>query len=175
MMRWLAAFVVILIVGGGWLWWSRPPVSDAAQAAVMPGPGMDRPAPDFTLTTLDGKPFTLSALRGKPVVLNFWATWCIPCRNELPTIQRAAAHYGDRVVFAGVDQGETAETVQRFVAELGLTFPIPMDGKQDAATLYNVRGLPTTYFIDADGVIQAMWLGEMTSITLAENIAKIVK
>ena len=137
------------------------------------GPAIGRIAPDFTLQTLAGETFTLSEQRGKPVVLNFWATWCGPCQNELPALQNAAAYFGDQVVFAGVDQGETADVVQKFADKLGLTFAIPMDDQQDAAALYNVHGLPTTYFIDREGVIRALWMGEMNSITLAENVAKI--
>jgi peroxiredoxin len=88
----------------------------------------------------------------------------------LPALQRAAEHYGDSVAVVAVDQGETVETVQRYADELGLTFTIPMDGEGDVGVLYNVKGLPTTFFIDADGVIQSLWMGEMTSVTLAENI-----
>jgi hypothetical protein len=77
------------------------------------------------------------------------------------------------VVFAGVDQGETVEAVQRYLDEMNVTFTIPMDGRGDVGVEYNVRGLPTTYFIDADGVIRSVWMGEMNAIVLAEQIAKI--
>ena len=77
----------------------------------------------------------------------FGPTWCQPCQRELPALQQAAAHFGDRVVFAGVDQGETAEVVQSYVDKLGLTFTIPMDGSGDVGYQYNVKGLPTTFFI----------------------------
>ena len=136
-------------------------------------PAVGRVAPDFTLTTLDGETFQLSALRGKPVVLNFWATWCGPCQNELPAIQKAAAHLGDQVVFVAVDQNEKPDVVQSFVDKLGLTFTIPMDDKGEVGYDYNVQGLPTTFFIDRDGVIQSLWMGEMNIVTLVENIAQI--
>jgi peroxiredoxin len=130
-------------------------------------------APDFTLQTLDGGTFRLSEQRGKPVVLNFWATWCGPCQNELPAVQKAAAHFGDDVVFVGVDQGEKADVVQSFADKLGLTFTIPMDGDGAVGYDYNVQGLPTTFFIDRHGVVKSLWMGEMNSVTLAENIALI--
>jgi thiol-disulfide isomerase/thioredoxin len=143
----------------------------AAEGAAYPAVG--RMAPDVRLPPLDGGSFQLSAQRGKPVVLNFWATWCGPCRNELPAIQKAAEHLGDNVVFAAVDQGEEADLVQSFVDEMGLTFIVPMDDGGEVGIAYNVKGLPTTFFIDRNGVIQSLWMGEMNSVTLAENIARI--
>lgn len=172
MKRWLVVCALILFVGGAWLWESRPVAQPAMALAADPAVG--RPAPDFSLPTLAGDTFTLSAQRGKPVVLNFWATWCQPCQRELPALQQAAERFGDGVVIAAVDQGETAETVQRYVDKLGLTFTVPMDGQQEAADRYNIHGLPTTYFIDAAGVIRSVWVGEMNSIILAEQIAAIV-
>jgi thiol-disulfide isomerase/thioredoxin len=143
----------------------------AAEGEAYPAVG--RLAPDFRLPTLDGGSFQLSSMRGKPVVLNFWATWCGPCQNELPALQKAAEHLEGKVVFAGVDQGEDANVVQTYVDKLGLTFTIPMDAGGELGSRYNVKGLPTTFFIDRNGVIQSLWLGEMNSVTLAENIALI--
>ncbi len=171
MRRWIAVTLAVLVLGSAWLWWTRPPLTAAATTAS--GAGVGLPAPDFTLPTLDGGEFNLAAQRGKPVVLNFWATWCIPCQREMPALQRAAEQYKDAVVFAGVDQGETVEAVQRYLDEMNVTFTIPMDGRGDVGVEYNVRGLPTTYFIDADGVIRSVWMGEMNAIVLAEQIAKI--
>ena len=171
MNRWLICLVGVLVLGGGWLWWSRPTAT--AVPVTVQGPGVGRVAPGFTLPLLHTDDFVLDEYRGKPVVLNFWATWCGPCQNELPVLQKAAAHFGDDVVFVGVDQGETEETVQRFVEKFGLTYAIPLDAHGEVADNYNVKGLPTTFFIDRNGVIQSLWMGEMNSVTLAENIAKI--
>lgn len=166
-------FLSVLLFGGAWLWWTRPAGEPVAVAEAAEGPGIGRVAPDFTLPTVDGGQFVLREQRGKPVVLNFWASWCGPCQRELPAIQRAAEHYGDSVVFAGIDQGETLELVQAYAEQHGLTFTIPLDGNGDIGYDYNVKGLPTTFFIDAEGVIQGLWMGEMNSVTLAENIARI--
>jgi thiol-disulfide isomerase/thioredoxin len=174
MNRWHVLFLGILIFGGSWIWLNRVPIATSALART-PQPAIDHPAPDFTLTTLAGETFDLSEVQGKPVVLNFWATWCGPCQRELPTLQAAAERYGDRVLIVGVDQGEEPATVQRYVDQLGLTFAIPMDADFAVSELYNVRGLPTTYFIDSQGVIRQMWLGEMNSITLAEGVAEILR
>ena len=174
--RWLVVFLVTLIVGSGWLWWTRPvngSVASAPATAAGIGPAVGLTAPDFTLQTLDGGSFQLSAQRGMPVVLNFWATWCGPCQNELPALQKAAQHLGGNVVFAAVDQGEDVDVIQPFVDKLGLTFTIPLDADGQIGLDYNVKGLPTTFFIDRDGVIQSLWMGEMNSVTLAENIALI--
>ena len=172
--RWHGVFLVILLLGGSWLWLNRVPVAVSATARP-PQPAIDYPAPAFTLTTLAGEQFDLSAAQGKPVVLNFWATWCGPCQRELPTLQAAAERYGDQVLIVGVDQGEAPATVQSYVDRLGLTFAIPLDADFAVSELYNVRGLPTTFFIDRQGVIRQMWLGEMNSITLAEGVAGILR
>lgn len=172
--RWHGLFLVILLLGGSWLWLNRVPVAVLATARP-PQPAIDYPAPDFTLTTLAGEQFDLSAVQGKPVVLNFWATWCGPCQRELPTLQAAAERYGDQVLIVGVDQGEAPATVQSYVDKLGLTFTIPLDAEFAVSERYAVRGLPTTFFIDRQGVIRQMWLGEMNSITLAEGVAEILR
>lgn len=170
--RWLAVFVITLLLGSGWVWWSRVP-AEAQATARAPQPAVGYHAPDFTLTTLDGAEFTLSELRGQPVVLNFWATWCGPCQRELPALQTAAERYDGRIVIAGVDQAEPPALVQEYVSRFGLTFPIPLDEKQEVAGRYNVMGLPTTFFIDSDGVIRRIWSGEMNSIVLAEGISQL--
>jgi len=172
--RWYFVFIAILILGGGWLWWSRSPV-DAADDALAAQPAVGRLAPDFTLQTLDGETFQMSDHLGEtPIVLNYWATWCGPCRRELPALQKAAEFYDGEILFLGVDQGEDPETVQAYVDDIGMTFIIPMDADQVAAERYNVKGLPTTFFIDREGKIRTIWAGEMNSVTLAENIARIV-
>jgi peroxiredoxin len=160
-------------LGAPWIWLNRTPVV-AQTDFTTPQPAVNHPAPDFTLTTLDGEEFTLSAQQGTPIVLNFWATWCGPCQNEMPALELASTRFADRVRIIGVDQGEAAADVQRFVDEMGVTFPIPLDGEMKVGQLYNVRGMPTTFFIDRNGVIRHLWIGEMNSVILAEGIATIL-
>lgn len=174
MNRWNLLAILIFIAGSGWIWTSRLPVETAA-AERPSGIAIGQIAPDFTLTTLDGDTFTLSEMKGTPVVLNFWATWCGPCQRELPALQTSAERYRDEVLIVGVDQAEAPAAVQPYVDELGLTFPIPMDADNSVSAQYNVRGLPTTYFIDAEGTIQRIWSGEMNSITLAESIIELIE
>jgi len=172
MNRWHIIFLTILLVGGSWIWQSRLSPAEVAAARSLQ-PAINFQAPDFTLTTLDGDEISLAELRGKPVVLNFWATWCNPCQREMPALQATAEEYADDVVVLGIDQGESAAIVRPFIEEYGISYPIPLDTKFEVASLYNVRGLPTTFFIDRDGVIRHFWLGEMNRITLAEGIAKV--
>jgi thiol-disulfide isomerase/thioredoxin len=111
------------------------------------------PAPDFTLRSLDGAALSLSHQRGKAVVLNFWASWCIPCRTEMPTIERLYRRYKDQgleVVAINLDVLSTAG-VEMFLKEVTLTFPILLDPEWSTARAYRVLGLPTTYLIDRAG------------------------
>lgn len=172
--RWSLAALVIVLAGGFWVWVNRVPV-DLLAAQNTPAPAVGHPAPDFSATLVSGETFSLSGVRGTPVVLNLWATWCGPCISEMPVLERTAQRYGDHLIVLGVDQGEDAATIQQFLNEHGITFPIALDQEQAiGADLYNVTGLPTTYFIDGEGIVQRVWMGEMNTITLEEGIAEIL-
>ncbi len=173
MNRWHVFLITILLAGSAWIWQSRVPV-DYIPASKDPQPAVGHPAPDFTLTTLNGETFTLSDLRGTPVVLNFWATWCGPCRAEMPELENAARRYDPKVRIIGVDQGEAPKVVQEFVDELGVSFTVPMDSDMSVGDTYRIIGLPTTFFIDRDGIIRQIWAGEMNGIILAEAIAGVL-
>lgn len=173
MNRWYLFFVALLIAGPAWLWTSRLPVT-ANPGELSAEPAIGRSAPDFTLTTVDGETLQLSELRGQPVVLNFWATWCGPCRNEMPVLEAASQRFAGQVAFIGVDQGEPPDVVAEYLQELGISFLIPLDSDMSVGDRYQVRGMPTTFFIDKDGMIQHLWVGEMNAIILAEGVAKIV-
>jgi peroxiredoxin len=167
--RWNLLIVLCLTIGLAWIWISRVPSGATAAAnGLPPAPAVGHPAPDFTLTTVTGETFTLSALRGRPVVLNFWATWCPPCRAELPELQAASGRLAGQVQIVGVDQGESASQVQAFADGLGLNFTMPLDTATTVSRLYGVRSLPTTFFIDRSGVIRQIQIGPMTEATLAQ-------
>ncbi|BAS25956.1 TlpA family protein disulfide reductase [Limnochorda pilosa] len=121
-----------------------------------------RPAPAFALETLDGRTVSLEALRGKVVFLNFWASWCGPCRDEAPDLQRFHQAYGDRVVQLGVNYREAEDHIRPFVQEFGLTFPIVRDRDGRVAEAYGMRGVPESWFIDASGVARFHWAGPLT-------------
>ena len=174
MNRWTIAFITILLLGSGWLWWTRLP-ADAAQAVRDPQPAAGHPAPDFTLTRFDtGTDASLSDWQGKPIVLNFWATWCGPCRAEMPALQAAYDQYGGDLLVVGVEQGEENTVVGTFLDEFGITFPILLDTQMTVGRDYRILGLPTTFFIDSQGVIRRVHAGQLNSAILAAGIEEIL-
>ncbi|MGH2581636.1 MAG: peroxiredoxin family protein, partial [Anaerolineales bacterium] len=119
-------------------------------------------APDFTLETLAGDQVTLSGLRGQVVLVNLWASWCGPCRAEMPAIQQIYEQYRDRgftVLGVNLTNQDSRAAAQAFVDEFGLTFPILLDTDGSVAAAYRLRSLPSSYFIDRNGVIQKVVLG----------------
>ncbi|MEP7200208.1 MAG: redoxin domain-containing protein [Chloroflexota bacterium] len=133
-------------------------------------------APNFTLNTLDGEEKKLEAMRGNVVLVNFWATWCLPCRNEMPAIQQAyEAHKAEGLVVWGVNVGESAEQVRDYAGELHLSFPLLLDGDSKVSRQYRVFGLPTTVFVGRDGVIREVSIGEMSQSSLEGFLRRVLK
>lgn len=130
-------------------------------------------APDFSLRTLDGVTVTLSALKGQPVLINFWASWCLPCREEAPELQRFYEEYQDRgLVILGVNvtQQDTLADAQAYVSEFKITFPVPLDENGEALRAFRVPGLPTSFFIDQQGFIRNVVIGKMDWATMLEGL-----
>ena len=130
-------------------------------------------APDFTVYDGEGNEVRLSDFRGKPVVLNFWASWCGPCRGEMPDFEAAYLELGEEVHFLMVNATggqETVDTAQAFLAETGYTFPVYFDTDYSAAIAYGVSALPMTLFIDAEGYPVAYAQGAMSAQTLRTGI-----
>ncbi|QGH36442.1 redoxin domain-containing protein [Gracilibacillus salitolerans] len=119
-------------------------------------------APDFKLETWDGETVKLSDYRGEPVMLNFWATWCPPCRSEMPDIERFYQDTGMNILAINLTKTESdLEDVGQFVEEYGLSFAIPLDQDNVVGDRYQIRPIPTTYMIDSDGVIQFYVFGPL--------------
>lgn len=132
-------------------------------------------APNFTLTNLNGKEVSLSQFRGRPVILNFWATWCVPCRREMPALQQAfQTHQPDGLAVLAINLKEDAALVEPFVDELGLSFEILYDSQGEVNKTYTVAGLPRTIFIDRQGVIQHIQVGELQEILLQGFLGRIL-
>ena len=131
-------------------------------------------APDFTVYDREGNPVRLSDYAGKPVVLNFWASWCPPCKSEMPDFEEACAQYGGDIHFMMVNSTdgsrETVDTASAYLADNGYTFPAYFDTDFEASTAYGVTGLPTTFFIDSEGYLVAYARGALNAETLQTGI-----
>jgi peroxiredoxin len=176
---WYGIIALAAVLGTAWIFASRVPdpgatgITDSDRAETAPRSGFL--APDFELPTLDGGTIQLSELRGKPVLINFWASWCGPCRSEMPHIQAAYENHSQRgLVVLAVDQMESSNSVSRFVKEFGLTFPIPLDRDGTVSAVYQARGLPTSFFVDPDGVIRATFTGPMSSGFIESKLEEII-
>ncbi len=154
-------YIFILMAGGIWIWISRVP-SALTSSDRIAAPRESFSAPDFRLATPGGDEITLSDLLGYPVIINFWASWCPPCRAEMPAFQQVYEEYQDRgLIIAAVNatnQDSRSDAVD-FAATNHLTFPILLDISGSASRSYNLHSLPTTVFVDREGVIQKIIIG----------------
>ena len=154
------ALVAILFVGLG------------QDPAEIKSPLIGKPAPPFALKAVgSGQTIDIAALRGKPVVLNFWATWCVPCYQEHPVLVQNAQMIPN-VQFIGVVFNDTEDKINAFLRERGSAYPTLLDEQGKTAIEYGVGGVPETYFLNRDGVIVAKFNGPMTTEILQSNLAK---
>lgn len=171
-LAWAAALGILLIAGLP----ERAPHTALyfAPDARPIAPEIGAYAPPISAATLDGDPVEWEALRGAPVVINFWATWCAPCRVELPELQAvyADAPLGSLALLA-VNLGERPEDVAAWRAALGLEFPLVIDSDGRIAAAYWLRGQPTTLVIDSDGVVAAVYHGPVDAATLRAALANL--
>ena len=132
-------------------------------------------APDFKLQDLGGNTITLADAKGHPLLINFWATWCVPCRIEMPAIEsRYQSLKSKGLLVYAIDDAESKDVVQAYVESLDLTFTILLDPDSAVNDLYQIRGYPTSFFIDGDGQIWVIHIGAMTEAQLDDNLSKIM-
>jgi cytochrome c biogenesis protein CcmG, thiol:disulfide interchange protein DsbE len=177
--RLLTIMISILILGALWTLISRVPDTSLQQSGPPPNPKEGFTAPDFTLDLLNGGKLTLSELREHPVVLNLWASWCLPCRSEMPALERVYQRYKDVgliVVGLNLTSQDSESDIKAFVQELGLTFPIVLDRDGSVQSRYQLLGLPSTFFIDQKGIIRSVVVGgPMSEATIQSHIEDLLQ
>ncbi|MFC0298351.1 TlpA disulfide reductase family protein [Geobacillus jurassicus] len=177
--------VLVLLVLAGWAVYDTlsnqvaSPVEDGTQheSEIVEGIEVGNQAPDFALRTLDGKEVRLSDLRGKRVIVNMWATWCPPCRAEMPDMQKFYERYKDEgveIVAVNLTQSEKQlEQVARFIQEYGITFTVVLDEKGEVSRQYQAHAIPTSYLIDSQGIIRKKMIGPMSYDWLVDQMKSI--
>jgi thiol-disulfide isomerase/thioredoxin len=136
-------------------------------------PEVGSQAPDFELASSSGESIRLGSFLGKPVLVNFWATWCAPCVLEMPNIQKYYEKYPGAFAVIAVNADESQVKVERFVKDMDLTFPAVLDPGSKVQALYRLRGYPTTYFIDSQGVVRFRHIGMLTESQLEEYLGEL--
>lgn len=162
-----AAFILVPLLFIGILGW----VMVARTVRVRIG----QPPPAFTLTSFDGERVSLADLRGKPVVINFWASWCLPCRQEAPDLAEVARRYGEAdVILIGINSRDLRTKAEDYISEFKLEgWTHLRDADAAVAGRYGVPRYPETFFVDRDGVLVAHWRGPMTLAQISERIDRI--
>ena len=156
----VVAFVALM----SWALSNRSPVTGLSGVTRV-----EKPAPGFTLDLMDGGQVVMSQLSGRPVVLNFWASWCTPCRDEAAGLERTWRAYKDRrVVFVGIDIQDSEADARFYLEEFDVTYPNGRDVDGKVTVEYGVVGLPVTFFVNMDGVIERRWVGAIPESRLLD-------
>lgn len=171
-------YLVILALGLVWIYLSADR-TNAPSSGTVAAPQQGFLAPDFELNTTSGETVKLSDLRGQAVLVNLWATWCPPCRAEMQSIEKVYNEYKDQgfvVLAVNMTYQDDASRVMPFITEQGLTFPIVLDETGDMAQAYQLRSLPSSYFINRDGIIHEVVIGgPMAEALLRTRVEEILK
>ena len=169
----LAILTAVNLVLGGVLWSLLTPSTHLISGQAF-SPLVGHPAPNFFFTSWNGQTLQLAALTGHPVILNFWASWCDPCRKEAPVLESAwQRHQRDGLLLLGVDHHDTASAAQQFLQTYGITYPNGPDAADRISARYGVNDIPTTIFIDRSGIVVRAILGQLTAATLEGAIQQL--
>ena len=168
------AIGLITVLVLGWFAWNQ--LNAPPSIVISRNPLLDKPAPPISLPSIDGSgTVNLADYAGRPVIVNFWASWCVPCRQEFPLFRDArAAHAADGLEIFGVVHADAADSAQRFATDQGATWPLVLDADNSAWQAYGGALVPTSYYIDRQGVVRAVSYGPPPSGTLEEQLAKIL-
>ncbi len=174
--------LLTMAVAARWLWPAASPARMAnplfAEGHALPSsapPVVGQPAPDFEMVYPDGQRMRLSDLRGQPVLINFWATWCGPCRVEMPELVKAyEAHRQHGLVILAVNMQESSQQVQPFADEFGIGFLVILDLDGEISRQYQIRNLPSSLFISRDGLIAVRWMGVLSPEQLRKYLERIL-
>lgn len=175
-----AIFMVIIVGVLGWVVYDfissgDDNTSDEQEVVESDNVGLEvgEVAPDFELKTLDGETVKLSDYRGERVMLNFWATWCPPCRAEMPDMQKFHENEDVKVLAVNlIDTESSPDKVPAFLDELGITFQVPLDEGSELATTYKIVAYPTSFMIDSNGIIQFKVMGAINYDIMIQELAK---
>lgn len=174
---WNLGVALILLLGVGWIAVSTVEPGSTTSGRT-PAPHQGFLAPDFTLNSLDGRAYRLSDLRGQVVLINFWASWCLPCRTEMPDMEEAYQEYVSRgltILAVNSTVQDKPVQVRAFVEDNRLSFPVLMDAIGNVTEAYQISALPTSFFVDRDGIIQEVVIGgPMPEALLRERIEKLL-
>jgi peroxiredoxin len=172
---WTLLLVGVALLGVGWIAYSQEQSGPSnGREGLTEAPIAGYLAPDFTLKSTLGEAVTLSELHGQPVILNFWATWCPPCRAEMPQFQSASVKYNGQAIILGVDQGEPSSVVADFGNALSITYPLLLDPDNGVNRDYGVTALPTTIFVDSQGVVREVVAGIVSQAVLEDRIERLI-
>lgn len=148
----------------------------ASRLGAPTGASIGSEAPDFALADLDGAPVRLADLRGRPVIINFWASWCGPCVEEFPLLQRAAEEHADAgLAIVGIVVDDRSEAARDFMERLGASWPAAMDPGARVAQRYGIFGPPETFFVDRDGIVVGRQIGQFSASSLETKLAAILE
>ncbi len=161
----VALFLGLLIWGMG-----RREVGTVGSA-----PTLLRSAPAFSLPLFEGGTFQLEAARGRPVLINFWASWCVPCHDEAMAIERASRAYRNQVVFLGVNVQDTDTNARAFLRRYGVSYPNGRDANGEVAVDYGMSGVPESYFVGADGTLVRKWQGPLDETRVREFLDELLR
>lgn len=171
--------VMVLLIGGGTLLYNYI-LKNTDTATNTPSKSQQNiiQAPDFTVYDKTGKTVNLSSFKGKPVIVNFWASWCTPCKYEMPFFDKAYSQYSEQIEFMMINLSgggnDKRENADKFIAEGGYKFPVYYDTDMDGAITYGITAMPVTFFIDKDGNIVSGYKGAITHETLSKEIENLL-